>query len=172
MSRSATYVSVSVITGAIVIFLRQRVMALILRTCAMTVCHTWQACCEATTVPLAASFSSGSALAAYDFHQLRWCWRSTCDHRRWYAVKHLPTKISYDNCWGNLLICCLPEHRLMVCYEHVKEQIFVRRRQRLHEWWFAVLLWVDHVSDDIQAGALWLAIQCCKERLTRCQQVF
>ena len=31
---------------------------------------------------------------------------------------------------------------------------------------------VDHVSDDIQAGALWLAIQCCKERLTRFQQVF
>ena len=54
-------------------------------------------------------------------------------------VKHLPT--SYDNyCWGNLLICCLPEHRLMVCSEHVKGQLFVRRRQRLHEWWFAFLL--------------------------------
>ena len=55
----------------------------------------------------------------------------------WYAVKHLPTKISYDNCWGNLLVCCLPEYRLMVCSEHVKEQISVRRRKRLHEWWFA-----------------------------------
>ena len=154
MSRLATYVSVSVITGVIIIFLRQRVMALILRTGATTVCHTREACCESTTVPLGASFVSGSALAAYDFHQLRWCWRSTCDHRRWYAVKHLLNKISYVNCWGYLLICCLPEHRLMVCSEHVKEQICVRRRQRLHEWWFAFLLCIDHISDDIQAGAL------------------
>ena len=109
---------------------------------------------QATTVPLGASFASGSALAAYDFHQLRWCWRSTCDHRRWYAVKHLPTKMSYENCWSNLLIFCLPEYRLMVCSEHVKEHIFVRRRQRLHEWWLVFLLCVDHVSDSTQAGAL------------------
>ena len=68
--------------------------------------------------------------------------------------------------------CCLPEHRLMVCSEHVKEQIFVRRRQRLHEWWFAFLFCVDHESDDILAGALSLAIQCCNGRLTRFQQVF
>ena len=52
------------------------------------------------------------------------------------------------------IFCCLPEHRLVVCSEHVKEQIFVRQRQRLHEWWFAFLLCVDRVSDDIQAGAL------------------
>ena len=172
MSRSATHVSLSVITGIIIVFLRQRIMALILRTCATTVCHTWQACCEATTVPLDASFSSGSALAAYDFHQLRWCWRSTCDHRRWHAVKHLSTKISDDNCWGNLLACCLLEYRLMVCSEHVKEQIFVRRRKRLHKWWFAFLLCVDRVSDGIRIGALWLAVQCGKERLTPSQQVF
>ena len=120
---------------------------------------------------LGASIASGSTLAAYDFHQLMWCWRSTCD-RRWYAVKHLPTKISDDNCWGNLLVCCLPEYRLMVCSEHVKEQIFVRRRKRLREWWFAFLLCVDRVSDGIRTGALWLAIQCGKERLTRFQQVF
>ena len=42
----------------------------------------------------------------------------------------------------------------MVCSEHVKEQIFVRRRQRLHEWWFDFLLCVDRVSDAIQTGAL------------------
>ena len=54
----------------------------------------------------------------------------------------------------------------MVCSEHVKEQIFVRRRKRLHKWWFAFLLRVDCVSDGIRIGALWLAVQCGKERLT------
>ena len=63
-------------------------------------------------------------------------------------------------------------HRLMVWSEHVKEQIFVRRRKRLHEWWFAFLLCVDRVSDGSRTGALWLAIQYGKERLTRFQQVF
>ena len=172
MSRSATHVSLSVITGIIIVFLRHRIMTLILRTCATTVYHTCQACCEATTVPLGASFATGSALAANEFHQLRWCWRSTCDHRRWYADNHLPTKISDDNCLGNLLVCCLPEYRLMACSEHVKEQMFVRRRKRLHEWWFSVLPCVDRVSDGIRTAALWLAIQCGKERLTRFQQVF
>ena len=99
-------------------------------------------------------------------------WRSTCYHRRWYAVKQLSTKISDDNCWGNLLVCCLLEYRLMVCSEHVKEQIFVRRRKRLHKWWFAFLLCVDRVSDGIRIGALWLAVQCGKEHLTPSQQVF
>ena len=60
----------------------------------------------------------------------------------------------------------------MVCSEHVKEQIFVRRRKRLHKWWFAFLLCVDRVSDGIRIGALWLAVQCGKERLTPSQQVF
>ena len=60
----------------------------------------------------------------------------------------------------------------MVCSEHVKEQIFVRRRKRLHKWWFAFLLRVDRVSDGIRIGALWLAVQCGKERLTPSQQVF
>ena len=60
----------------------------------------------------------------------------------------------------------------MVCSEHVKEQIFVRRRKRLHKWWFAFLLCVDRVSDGIRIGALCLAVQCGKERLTPSQQVF
>ena len=46
------------------------------------------------------------------------------------------------------------------------------RRKRLREWWFAFLLCVDRVSDGIRTGALWMAIQCGKERLTRFQQVF
>ena len=73
---------------------------------------------------------------------------------------------------GNLLVCYLPGYRLKVCSEHVKEQIFVRQRKRHHELWFAFLLCVDRVSDGIQTGALWLAIQFGKERLTRFQQVF
>ena len=94
--------------------------------------------------------------------------------RRWYAFKHLPTKISYENCLGSLLVFCLPEYRLLVCSERANEQMFVRRRQRLHGWWFAILLCADDVSEGIQTGALWLAIQCGKERLpvfSKCSSV-
>ena len=42
----------------------------------------------------------------------------------------------------------------MVCSEHVKEQICIHRRLRLHKWWIAFHLCVDSVYDATQTGAL------------------
>ena len=120
--RTITFILI-IISSFILIMFGERIKA---HGFAITVWRERLSCRMTATCMTAASFPDSFALAVDDVHEgRRSCW-SSCNAWSWHTpctTDQLPPVSSDVNSRRSLLVCCLPEHYLVVCSQDVIWQL-------------------------------------------------